>query len=161
MENELVAQALQDLQRQVEQATAQIMAQAAESQRTVERYEARLAELREVALQAAQTGARSSGRRHGLVDTKGVGRPATFDGNPSKWSAWSFKVENFIASVYTHGREALDWAASREGMIFDDESHGKSLGRCLSESKTVRELDINNCEFQHPKRFFDMCSSML
>ena len=29
-----------------------------------------------------------------------------------------------------------------QGMIFDDESHGKSLGRCLSESKTIRELDI-------------------
>ena len=46
-------------------------------------------------------------------------------------------------------------------MIFDDEAHGKAMGRMLTDSKSIRELDISNCDFQHPKCFFDMCSAML
>ena len=42
-------------------------------------------------------------------------------------------------------------------IVFDEEAHGKSLGRMLSDSKTMRELDISSCEFQHPKSFFDCC----
>eukprot|EP00972_Heterocapsa_arctica_P049688 7310749-Heterocapsa_arctica.AAC.1 len=72
-----------------------IAACAAMSAQATAVYEARLVELREVAVSAA---AQRPGRKPGLVDTKGVGRPATFDGTQSKWSGWAFKVENFIAS---------------------------------------------------------------
>ena len=84
---------------------ARVEAQVEEARLNDERNEARLQELREVALQAARGEPRQHARRHGLVDTKGVGRPSTFDGTQTKWSAWAFKVENFIASVYVNGRE--------------------------------------------------------
>ena len=121
MEDGQLPQAVQELQRQLEQMNARVEAQAAEARQNEERYEVRLRELREVALQAARGEPRQHARRHGLVDTKGVGRPATFDGTQAKWSAWAFKVENFIASVYANGREALDWAGTRERMILDED----------------------------------------
>lgn len=46
-------------------------------------------------------------------------------------------------------------------VTFDEEAHGKSLGRMLSDSKSMRELDIQNCDFQHPKSFFDCCQALL
>jgi Ran GTPase-activating protein (RanGAP) involved in mRNA processing and transport len=48
-----------------------------------------------------------------------------------------------------------------QGMTFDEEAYGKAVGRMLNDSKTIRELDISNCEFVHPKCFFDMCSALL
>ena len=121
---------VRELQRQLEQMGARIEAQAAEAQKNEERYEARLQELRLVTLQAARGDHQSHTRRHGLVDTKGVGRPTTFDGTQAKWSAWAFKVENFIASVYVNGREALQWAGTREKTIAD------------GDLKELKELDV-------------------
>ena len=46
-------------------------------------------------------------------------------------------------------------------MQFDEESHGKQISKMLNDSKSMRELDINFCEFIHPKCFFDMCSALL
>ena len=121
MEDGQLQQVVQELQRQLEQMNARVEAQAEEARLNDERNEARLQELREVALQAARGEPRQHARRHGLVDTKGVGRPSTFDGTQTKWSAWAFRVENFIASVYVNGREALDWAGTREKMIVDED----------------------------------------
>lgn len=42
-------------------------------------------------------------------------------------------------------------------MQFDQEAHGKILSKMLNDSKSLRELDINFCEFIHPKCFYEMC----
>jgi hypothetical protein len=47
------------------------------------------------------------------------------------------------------------------GLYFDHEFQGKSVGRMLSDSRSLRELEISGCEFIHPKAFYDMCSAML
>lgn len=47
------------------------------------------------------------------------------------------------------------------GLSLDHEFQGKSVGRMLSDSRCLRELEVNNCDFLHPKSFYDMCSAML
>ena len=46
-------------------------------------------------------------------------------------------------------------------MNFDEELYGKSIGRALTDSRTIRELDISNIIFEHPKCFYDLCSAIL
>ena len=46
-------------------------------------------------------------------------------------------------------------------MIFDEEIFGKSIGRTLTDSRSIRELDISHVVFDHPKSFYDVCSSIL
>jgi hypothetical protein len=46
-------------------------------------------------------------------------------------------------------------------MYFDDEIHGKILAHLLNDCRTLREFDCSNCEFFHPKVFFDMCSAFI
>ena len=47
------------------------------------------------------------------------------------------------------------------GMVFEHDSHGKGLGRMLLDSKTIREIEFINCEFLHPKSFFDMAHALI
>jgi len=47
------------------------------------------------------------------------------------------------------------------GMLFDDESYGKTLCHMLNDCKHLREFDASYCEFFHPKCFFDMCQSLI
>ena len=44
---------------------------------------------------------------------------------------------------------------------FDEESYAKSLGKVLTNSRSVKEVDISNVEFTHPKSFYDVCSAFL
>lgn len=46
-------------------------------------------------------------------------------------------------------------------MHFDEEFHGKSISRMLSDSKSIRELDIFLCEFIHPKSFKEMSMALI
>ena len=46
-------------------------------------------------------------------------------------------------------------------MTFDEEIYGKAVGRALTDSRTVRELDISSITFDHPKCFYDLCSAIL
>jgi len=46
-------------------------------------------------------------------------------------------------------------------MRFDEEVYGKAIGRCLTDSRSIRELDITYVEFDHPKCFYDVCSAIL
>lgn len=46
-------------------------------------------------------------------------------------------------------------------MNFDDEVYGKSIGRTLMDSRSLRELDISHVLFEHPKCFYDVCSAIL
>eukprot|EP00972_Heterocapsa_arctica_P065555 9675069-Heterocapsa_arctica.AAC.1 len=79
---------VRDLQQRRQVMGDAMTAHNAASAQTAAVYEARLIELREVAVSAAT---KRPGRKPGLVDTKGVGRPTTFDGTQSKWSGWAFK----------------------------------------------------------------------
>ena len=44
---------------------------------------------------------------------------------------------------------------------FDEEIYGKAIGRALTDSRSIRELDISNVTFEHPKCFYDLCSAIL
>ena len=46
-------------------------------------------------------------------------------------------------------------------MDFEDEVQGKSIGRALAESRSIKELDISSVVFDHPKSFYDVCSAIL
>ena len=39
---------------------------------------------------------------------------------------------------------------------FEMEFHGKSLGTCLLESKSITEIDLQGIQFTHKKAFFEM-----
>ena len=45
-------------------------------------------------------------------------------------------------------------------MNFDEEVHGTSIGRVLSDSRTIRELDITHIVFDY-RTFYDMCQAIL
>ena len=45
-------------------------------------------------------------------------------------------------------------------MNFDEEVYGTSIGRILSDSRTIRELDITHIIFNY-RTFYDMCQSIL
>ena len=46
-------------------------------------------------------------------------------------------------------------------MVFDEAIYGKSIGRALTDSRTIRELDVSHVIFEHPKCFYDVCSAIL
>ena len=46
-------------------------------------------------------------------------------------------------------------------MRFDEEVFGKAIGRALTDSRSIRELDISHVVFDHPKSFYDLCSAIL
>ena len=45
-------------------------------------------------------------------------------------------------------------------MNFDEEMHGSSVGRILSDSRSVRELDMTHVVFDY-RTFYDMCQAIL
>ena len=45
-------------------------------------------------------------------------------------------------------------------MNFDEEVHGNSIGRVLSDSRTIRELDVKDIVFDY-RTFYDMCQAIL
>ena len=46
-------------------------------------------------------------------------------------------------------------------MVFDEEPYGKQLCHLLNDCRQLREFDASNCEFFHPKCFFEMCQSLI
>ena len=92
-----------------------------EQQNAIQQYEGRLAELRVLAQAQGRGGGPQENHRARLVDTRGIGKPPVFPGDMAKWPAWSFKMENFVASVYQEGRNALHWAATQEDPILQAE----------------------------------------
>ena len=49
---------------------------------------------------------------------------------------------------------------SFQHMNFDEEIHGTAIGRILSDSRTIRELDVSNIVFDY-RTFYDMCQAIL
>jgi hypothetical protein len=50
---------------------------------------------------------------------------------------------------------------SLQGIEFDDEIHGKSVSRCILESRTLKELDLSFVIFDDPKSFYETASGLL
>ena len=48
---------------------------------------------------AAATDAAAIGR-HGLIDTRTLGKPPTFAGDDAQWSEWSFQMKAHCACVH-------------------------------------------------------------
>ena len=46
-------------------------------------------------------------------------------------------------------------------MVFDEEVYGKAIGRALTDSRSLRELDVSHVTFEHPKSFYDLCAAIL
>eukprot|EP00971_Amphidinium_carterae_P035239 693598-Amphidinium_carterae.2 len=62
--------------------------------------------------------AQTRDRLPSLVDTKGIGKPASFSGKEDKWREWSVKFESFVVGVY--GEEIMSvllWASEQETEI--------------------------------------------
>ena len=47
------------------------------------------------------------------------------------------------------------------GMLFDEEPYGKIISHLLNDCRQLKEFDASNCEFFHPKCFFEMCQSLI
>jgi hypothetical protein len=47
------------------------------------------------------------------------------------------------------------------GLLFDEEPYGKILCHLLNDCRQLREFDVSQCEFFHPKCFFDMCQAFI
>lgn len=45
--------------------------------------------------------------------------------------------------------------------MFDEEAHGQILKHLLLDNRNTREFELNNCEFVHPKCFFDMSQALI
>ena len=56
-------------------------------------------------------------QRQTLVDTKGLGKPSSFDGAEEKFLPWKTRTENFIIGVYPDIAPALEWAEEQTAPI--------------------------------------------
>ncbi|CAK0798213.1 unnamed protein product, partial [Prorocentrum cordatum] len=84
----------------------------------LERTRQEIAESREAIERMGEQirGASSTGTAvHGLVDTKGIGKPTTMGDDQEKFGAWNRKMENYVIGVYGESfRPVLRWAAEAE-----------------------------------------------
>jgi hypothetical protein len=55
--------------------------------------------------------------RQTLVDTKGLGKPSSFDGTEEKFLPWKTRTENFVIGVYPDIASALEWAEEQTAPI--------------------------------------------
>ena len=56
-------------------------------------------------------------QRQSLVDTKGLGKPSSFDGTEEKFLPWKRRTENFVMGVYPDIAPALEWAEEQTAPI--------------------------------------------
>ena len=64
---------------------------------------------------------RPASQKPTLIDSKGLGRPYTYDGkDESKFLPWITKTENHILGVFPDLRLVLEWACENEGPIWQD-----------------------------------------
>jgi hypothetical protein len=50
---------------------------------------------------------------------------------------------------------------SVQGAEFDDDYHGKTMARCILESRSLQELDLSYVNFDDPKSFYEMANGLL
>ena len=54
-----------------------------------------------------------------FVDTKGIGKPATFSSELKQFPTWSFKLGNFLEGILKGMKDGLEWAADQDSLILD------------------------------------------
>ena len=47
------------------------------------------------------------------------------------------------------------------GYVLDNESYGSILGNTIISARNLRDIDLSQCEFYHPKCFYDLCSFLI
>ena len=116
------AEQLAALQEQMSQTAAAISQQQtmlAEVQRDRERerveYLQKVTELQSQLLESRS----AKPQRVTFVDTKGIGKPATFNGDNKNFGQWSFKLGNFLEGVVSGMKDALEWAQDQDEAIQD------------------------------------------
>mmetsp|Transcript_5920 Transcript_5920/g.9661 ORF Transcript_5920/g.9661 Transcript_5920/m.9661 type:complete len:294 (+) Transcript_5920:103-984(+) len=50
---------------------------------------------------------------------------------------------------------------SVQGSEFDEDFHGKTMARCILESRSLKELDLSSVSFDDPKSFYEMANGLL
>lgn len=48
-----------------------------------------------------------------------------------------------------------------QGADFDEDYHGKTMARCILESRSLKELDLSHVTFEDPKSFYEMAHGLL
>lgn len=48
-----------------------------------------------------------------------------------------------------------------QGADFDDDFHGKTMAKCILESRSLQELDLSYVNFEDPKSFYEMANGLL
>ena len=97
--------------------------QANRDRTTVQEYEVRMKELREVAAKSKS-----------VIDSKMLNKPQNFDNKEETWPEFAFKYENWICGVEAKARLYMRWAELHEGEINDaieapDELDDESIAR--------------------------------
>ncbi len=82
--------------------------QANRDRTTVQEYEVRMKELREVAAKSKS-----------VIDSKMLNKPQNFDNKEETWPEFAFKYENWICGVEAKARLYMRWAELHEGEIID------------------------------------------
>ena len=75
-----------------------------------------------------------------LVDSRGLGKPSTFNNNEDNFPAWVRKTENYICGVFGEEfRKVLEWAIEHEGEIQTDEVED-TWGETADENDKIENL---------------------
>jgi hypothetical protein len=135
----------QNLQQAQVQAQAAAQASAAQAAIQLQQAQAQAAAATQAAANAAAQAAAAAGppRQNAVVDTRGIGKPATFDPkhntvDEAKFNSWAFKVTNYINASVMHARTLMKWSLER-GMDID----GAQLhAECQAEGIADEEGDV-------------------
>ena len=80
-----------------------------------------------------------------LIDTRGLGRPQTFDNKEESFQRWATKLEGFVGAVYDRASDVLSWAVEQTVPI--------SKAALLEEFGTESEDPVDNLEMMNQQLF--------
>ena len=86
---------------------------------------------------------RPASQKPTLIDSKGLGRPYTYDGHESKFLPWITKTENYILGVFPDLRLVSEWACEKAGPVRQDDLD-TAFGSRADEVVRVDDLDYMN-----------------
>jgi hypothetical protein len=90
------------------------------------------------AAQAAAAAVQQPRQQTAVVDTRGIGKPATFDPkhntvDEAKFNSWAFKVTNYINASVTNARPLMKWALERTLDIDGNQLHAECQSEGISD----------------------------
>jgi hypothetical protein len=88
-------------------------------------------------------------KKHEIIETLGLVK-TTFEDN--------LDFKRVMEGVQANGKlSKLLFSNS----VFNEELFGKAIARALTDSKSLKELDLSYVAYEHPKCFYDICSAIL